>query len=132
MASPFRVRTISMGVCLFLLAISGSNAQRQPKVTGFFTNMHYIPEAGDVIGLEVWIVYAREHFFATVQDAEGEPDPPVVAPVDVFGSQVKFVTGDPAPDTITHYQGTVSKAGLMLSVDGTPASLLKRQNSFWQ
>jgi len=60
--------------------------QGQPRVTGFFSNMEYIKEAGDVVGLEVWIVYARGSYWATVQVAEGEPDPPEVVPVQVSGS----------------------------------------------
>jgi hypothetical protein len=62
---------------LCVLSLMNSSAQQQPKVTGFFTDMHYIAQAGDVLGTEVWIVYARDRFWASVQEAEGEPDPPV-------------------------------------------------------
>jgi hypothetical protein len=124
---------------LFLLSFSSSAAQHQPRVTGFFTDMAYIPEAGDVVGTEVWIVYARDRYYAAVQDAQGEPDPPVVVPVAVSGSQVKFSTrkprlyqdGRPAPDEVTDYVGTVTKTGLLLSTPGS-TRLLKRRNSYWQ
>jgi len=127
-------------VCiLFLLTISGSEAQQRPHVTGFFTDMHYIPEAGDVIGTEVWIVYARGQYYAAVQDAEGEPDPPVIVPVAVSGLHVTFSTktrvrhsdGSYAPDFVTNYFGTITNAGLMLS-DSGPTRLLERRNSYWQ
>jgi hypothetical protein len=131
------------GICiglLTLLAVSISGAQQQPKVTGFFTDMHYVPDAGDVVGMEVWIVSARDRFYAAVQDAEGEPDPPVVAPVEVSGLRVRFTVKKPAintatitiPAVTTHYSGTVSRSGLTISVEGKPGELLKRQNSFWQ
>jgi hypothetical protein len=128
------------GSVLLVLSIGSSSAQQGPKVTGFFTNMHYVPAGGDVVGTEVWIVYARDHFYAAVQDAEGGPDPPVVVAVEVSGSRIKFTVKQPPintptvsiPEVTTHYQGTVSKVGLMLSVDGNPATLLKRQNSYWQ
>jgi|SRR6185437_1497365 len=106
----------------------------------FYRYAHYIPEADDVVGTEVWIVYARDKFWATVQVAEGEPDPPVVVPVEVSGNRVKFTTsmplqfstGEPAPAEITKYSGTVSKTGLILSVEGNPGTLLKRRNSYRQ
>jgi hypothetical protein len=127
------------GTILLLLLIASSSGQQQPKITGFFTDMHYIQEAGDVLGTEVWIVYARGKFYATVQDAEGEPDPPFVVPVEVSGSRIKFtireplVFGDgrPAPDSVLNYTGTVTRAGLMLSVN-SHSQMLRRGNSYWQ
>jgi hypothetical protein len=125
---------------LSALSIMASSAQRPPKVTGFFTDMRYVAEAGDVLGTEVWIVYARGKFWATVQNAEGEPDPPQVVPVEVSGAQVKFATRiplisrteNPVRDLVVEYSGTVSKAGLTLSIQGSQRTLLKRQNSYWQ
>lgn len=137
-SSPMR-RWLIAGV-LSALIIIDSSAQQQPKVTGFFTDMHYIPEAGDVLGSEVWIVYARGQYWATVQMAEGEPDPPQVVPVEVAGARVKFSTrtplisstGKPVPDLVMEYSGTVSKAGLTLSIQGNQATLLRRRSSYWQ
>ncbi len=134
-----KMRFKILAYVLFLLSFSSSAAQHQPRVTGFFTDMAYIPEAGDVVGTEVWIVYARDRHYAAVQDAQGEPDPPVVVPVAVSGSQVKFSTrkprlyqdGRPAPDEVTDYVGTVTKTGLLLSTPGS-SRLLKRRNSYWQ
>lgn len=129
-----------VGGILCVLSLASSSAQQQPKVTGFFTDMHYIQEAGDVIGTEVWFVYARGQFWATVQDAEGEPDPPQVVPAEVSGPRVKFSTrtplisstGKPVPDLVVEYAGTVSRTGLMLTIQGNPPTLLKRQKSYWQ
>jgi hypothetical protein len=123
---------------LLLLSLTSSSGQQKPTVTGFFTNMRYIPEAGDVLGDSVWIVYARGHFYAAIQDAEGEPDPPVVVPVEVSGLRVKFTVKipmdgsilQPPPDVVTHYTGAATNAGLMLSIEGNRPALLKRQN--WQ
>jgi hypothetical protein len=126
--------------CVFVtLAIASSSGQQQPTVTGFFTDMHYIPGPEDVVGTEVWIVYARGKFYATVVDAEGEPDPPMVVPAEVSGSRIKFTTrkairfgdGRPAPDLVMKYTGTVTRAGLALSVNGNKQTL-KRTNSYWQ
>lgn len=125
--------------CALLLAISTSSAQQRPHVTGFFTDMEYIREAGDVVGTEVWIVYARGAYWATVQMAEGSPGPPVVVPVDVSGSKVKFTVreplidqdGKPAPDAVIQFEGTVTRSGLSGAVN-SQAFNLKRRNSYWQ
>jgi len=129
--------------CLFLLAVSSSLAQQRPptlRVTGFFSDMPGTP-AGDVTGAEVWIVYAKGQYWATFQVADGEPDPPVLVPVEVQdASKVKFkITthqikedGKPAPDLVTLYEGTVSNRGLLLSTperSGSTSMLLKRRKS---
>ncbi len=126
-------------LALVLLAISGSDAQQPPRVTGFFTDMHYIPETGDLLGDEVWIVYARGKFWATVQIAEGSPEPPVVVPVEVSGSTVKFSLslkqvgpdGKPVPDLVIPFEGTVTQLGLSGTANSDPFNL-QRHASFWQ
>jgi hypothetical protein len=124
---------------LILLAAYGLTARQRPRVTGFFSDMHYIPGAGDVLGTEVWIVYARDRYYATVQLAEGEPDAPVVVPVEVSGSKVKFTVtehavnqdGRPAPDFAINFDGTVTRAGLSGTVNSQRLNL-KRRSSYWQ
>jgi len=101
--------------------------------------MHYIQEAGDVLGTEVWIVYGGDRYYATVQIAEGSPIPPVVVPVEVSGSRVKFTVrepfvdqdGKPAPDLAIAFDGTVTRAGLSGTM-GSERLDLKRRNSYWQ
>ena len=131
------LRNIGLGIVLFL-AVFGSEAQQQPSVTGFFSDMRYIRDAGDVIGTEVWIVYAG-HFYATVQIAEGFPSVPVVVPVEVTGSNVRFEIrrslfdqdGKPVPDDVTVFNGTVTKRGLSGTVGSLPLNLARR-SSYWQ
>ena len=82
--------------------------------------MHYIAEAGDVIGTEVRVVYARGQYRASVQMAEGEPDPPVVVPVEVSDTHVKFTVAEhlvnrdrqPIPDALFKFEGIVRPTGL--------------------
>lgn len=71
-------------------SLVGSAQTTKVPVTGFFTSMRYVAEAGDVVGMEVWIVYARGGYWATVQLAEGEPEVPVVVPVEVSDRKVIF------------------------------------------
>lgn len=89
----------------------------------------------------MWIVGARGQYYATVQIAEGEPDPPVVVPVEVIGlSRVKFtigmplVYGDgrPAPDSVVNFDGTATRSGLSGTINSEALFNLKRRNSHWQ
>lgn len=127
------------GILLLLIMLPGSRAQQQPRVTGFFSDMRSLPGSGDVVGTEVWIVYARSGFWATVQTAEGESNPPVVVPVEVSGSMVKFTVkepqvsqdGKPVPDSVTHFEAKVTRAGLSGQANSEQIDL-KRGNSYWQ
>jgi hypothetical protein len=51
-----------------------------PRVTGFFSDMTWVEEAGDVVGMEVFIVYSSHgmsgQHWAYVQIAEGLPSEP--------------------------------------------------------
>lgn len=115
-----------------------ASAQTNPHVTGFFTNMKYVADSGDVLGMEVWIVYARHGYWATVQLAEGFPEPPVVVRVEVSGPKISFDVPDPAdePDhnrgrATFRFMGAVNRTGLV----GTflqQRVILKRTKSYWQ
>src|SRR6266849_10924659 len=106
-----RNRWIIPACILFFLATYGSRAQQQPRVIGFFSDMRYIADAGDVLGTEVWIVYGGQRYYATVQVAEGAPSAPVVVPVEVSGWKVRFTIKQPvvdqevkrAPDVVTNF-----------------------------
>lgn len=114
-------------------------AQERPRITGFFSDMRLIPENGDLLGTEIWIVYARNRHWATVQLAEGEPGKPLVVPVEVTGTKIRFTfplelyhsDGSRAPDRLFRFEGEVSRAGLAGMFNGNPV-LLKRRQSFWQ
>ncbi|MCU1261694.1 MAG: hypothetical protein JWO80_4579 [Bryobacterales bacterium] len=134
--------TLSVLVCsLFLVATSSSGAQeREPSVTGFFTDMRYVRESGDLVGTEVWIMKAGGgRYYAAVQDAEGGPRIPVVVPVEVSGSRITFTIkehlvdqdGRPATDLVIKYDGIVTRAGLSGMVNSEPLKL-KRGKSYWQ
>ena len=120
---------------VFTLPVSAETTKA--RVTGFFTNMQYIAEAGDVVGMEVWIVYARGEHWATVQLAEGEPDRPVIVPVQVSDRRISFDVPVPSTDsgnssntTTLRFVGEVTKAGLT----GTFVQnrvVLKRGRTYW-
>src|SRR3954470_11354985 len=127
---------LTVAACILLFGmISNSDAQQQAKVTGFFSNMRFVREAGDVLGMEVWIVDGGS-YYACVQIAQGAPQPPSCVPAQVSGSKITFSirqrlvdqNGKPVPDFVAKFSGNVMKDALRL--DG--GEVLKRGTSYWQ
>jgi len=110
---------------LFTLAALPAPAQ-QVRVTGLFSDMHYIPQAGDVLGTEVFIVVSPGGYSAVVQLAEGQPQMPVVVPVNVNGLDVSFSL----PNNLK-FAGRVSNSALVGTLGFDKVSL-RRGKSYWQ
>ena len=110
-------------------------ADTQP--TGFFSNMHYVGQTGDVIGDEVFIVYSREGYFAYVQCAEGSPGLPVIVPVKLKGLDVEFSIPEKSGSQCSGatFSGRVSKtelSGKWRYPNVSHDAVLKRRRSYWQ
>jgi hypothetical protein len=121
---------------LVLLAIfSVAWGATKPKVTGLFSDMHYISEAGDVLGTEIFIIYSTSGYYAVMQCAEGAPSKPVVVNAKIEGNKV---TLEPHNDQSSHcpiavFTGQVTSSGLRGNFEGTDyPGLLKRKRSYWQ
>jgi hypothetical protein len=100
-------------------------------VTGLFSNMHWVEEAGDVYGYEVLISSTGDSYFAAFQEAQGVPLPPVVATVRVSGTTVEFEV--PNSDGVRKFRGTVSGGALTGMFQGSSEKLvLRRGKSYWQ
>lgn len=138
MTAKKRAAHFGLAVLLGFLASEGT-AQKKPHITGFFTNMEYLEEAGDVVGMEVWIVYGGGRYWATVQVAQGTPDPPIVVPATVNGPVVSFsvqestfnTDGSPAQGDAVEFKGTVTATGIVGSF-ANQRIRLRRGNSYWQ
>lgn len=130
-----KMRSALFSIVLLSLIPVGHAADRTPSVIGFFSDMRYIEEAGDVVGTEVHIVLARGGHYAVVQCAQGEPGMPVVVPVKVTGQQVEFEIPDREDNLCCpgKFRGTVSKAALTGKFDACDDQLtLKRGRSYWR
>ncbi len=121
---------------LSLASFSATAVPPTTKVTGIYSNLHYIAEAGDVLGAEILIVFGGEQgYFAILQCAEGSPSKPVVVAAIVHGMEVEFA---PHEDPNSHcpkakFNGTVTSVGLRGKFEGTDyPGLLKRKQSYWQ
>ena len=132
----FRVGATAL-LCLLLAFVTG--AQPKSGVTGFFSDMRYVREANGVIGTEIWLTYARDQYWACVQTADGQPNPPDVVTVDVSGSKIKFTImkqrmdaqQNLLPEQRMDFAGTVTATGISGTFNGQDVNL-KRKNSYWQ
>ena len=77
------------------------------RLTGVFGDLHYMEEAGDVIGTEIIVSRTASGYRVTFQDAEGEPGPVDTVPATIRGDSLFF---ELPPDTVRRRQanGTVS------------------------
>lgn len=122
--------------CLLLLFLANTSwAAPQPKVTGTFSSLRYIKESGDVLGVEISIVYGNYGYFALVQCAEGAPSKPVLVSAEVNGNNIQLaVHDDPASHCpMAPFSGKVTATGLRGNFEGTDyPGFLKRGKGYWQ
>src|SRR6266852_1007446 len=106
--------TVFFALALLATAIltspSSTEAQKPPRITGTYTNMHYVAEAGDVIGYEIKIVFTGDKFQAALQIAEGVPGELVV--VDVQSDNAKINFSIPSGNCAGQFSGTVENGVL--------------------
>ena len=105
------------------------------QITGVYSNLTYIEEAGDVVGVEIYILSGGSGYFATVQIAEGAPDDPVLVPVKVNGTSIEITF--PSDSAIGrdrgNYHGKITALGLSGKFEKeTKRIFLKRKKSYWQ
>ena len=87
------IYTLRAAAALFVLLCSTYatiRGQGKTRITGTYTSMQYIPEAGDVIGEELHIVWTSTGYQGAYQDSEGAPGPLVIVNIHVTGSKISF------------------------------------------
>jgi hypothetical protein len=102
------IAVLSFCVCV------GPTFAQSLRVTGLVSNLHFVKEAGDIVGTEIFIMFSNEGLFALVQCAEGSPSAPVLVPVMASGAEISFKV--PA-DSKSHcsggeFNGRVTRASL--------------------
>ena len=124
---------IKLLLLLMLIVIGPASVEaKEGRITGIFSDMHFVQEAGDVVGMEVFILYTGEGYYAVVQFAEGNPLVPVVVPVKVYKSSVSF-TVPLSTGASGKFIGIVSEEGLIGKFEnGGEKFILKRNKSYWQ
>src|SRR5215813_3164504 len=84
------MKRVGLLTVLLVLTAVTAPAQSPVRITGIYSDMHYIPQAGDVFGTEVFIVANGDGYSAVVQIAQGAPGLPQVVPLTVNNLDVSF------------------------------------------
>lgn len=124
----------------FLIPVLGVHTpvrvQKEPRITGTYTNMSYIEEAGDVIGYEIKIVFTGSKFQGALQIAEGVPGELMLVDIKVVGTNISFTIPDGSPYP-GQFSGTIEN-GLLKGTfsfknggGGSETVELRRGRSYW-
>jgi len=116
-------------------SVAGQNSPRAAgaRPTGMFSNLQYIAEAGDVIGMEVYLVFGHGEYSAIVQCAGGEPGSPIVVSAQVEKMRVSFDLPEGQPECGTSFEGVVSTQGLRGRFRGEGKDRwLPRKKGYWE
>ncbi len=106
-------------------------AQRPASATGTFSSMYFHPEAGDLLGTEIRIVYTRNGFQGTYQQAQGEPSELILfKPIIDDDNHITFSFTSPWDGTQVTISGRITDAGLETK-RWKGDRLLKRMPSYW-
>lgn len=107
--------------------------------TGIYSDMKYIPEAGDLLGVEIFLFRGEAGYYVLFQAAEGVPSIPVLVGAVLEKDKLTFNL----PTNKTGYSGTFigfiyhnrlegQFSEGQLSPGGTKVFVLKKGKSYWQ
>lgn len=99
--------------------------------------MEFNSESGDVVDVEVILVFSRKGYFVIFQNAEGSPSEPVVIPARVDAERIRFdvLLGN----SVSSFSEAVLSdvlvgefSGGVLSKEGRRLFILPQKLSYWQ
>lgn len=132
------VKKLILNMLLLLVTSSAIAEAPKSRVTGIFSDLYYNREAGDVVGIEMFVLFSRDGYYVLFQDAEGSPSPPVLVKAKIDGMRIEFVLPD-RNGYSGKFNGEISGKmlkgkfdGGQISNSGVPIILLKRKHSYWQ
>ncbi len=107
--------------------------ETEPRVTGTYSDMHYIQQSGDVLGTELKIVFTGSMFQGALQIAQGPPGELIMVNVE-SKDLIQFTMPDDC-EYPGNFSGTVSKGwlrGKFQYKNGfTETVALRRGKSYW-
>lgn len=108
------------------------------KVTGIYSDMYYNREAGDVVGVEIFVLFSRDGYYVLFQDAPGSPAVPILVKAKIDGNKIEFTLPDRSGYS-GKFDGVISGnelkgkfEGGQISASGASVFILKRKHSYWQ
>ena len=103
------------------VALAGSSNAEKVRVTGCFSDMRYVEEVGDVVGMGVFILHSTDgvsgDYWVVFQIAEGSPAPPVLVKATGSGEELSF-TLPASAGVLGIFKGTVSGVALVGKFSG--------------
>jgi hypothetical protein len=131
---PLRVVVTTLAV----LSLAATAWAEKVRVTGCFTNMHWVADAGDVLGMEVRILYSLNpdgvsgDYWVLFQDAQGAPAAPVLVKATVTGQTLEFAVPASSGAEGT-FKGVVTETALEGMFSGVQNPIrLPRGKSYWE
>lgn len=133
------MKTIIYSLCFYLLTpLPSLTANATEKFTGIYSDMYFNQEGGDVLGIEIFIVFSNDGYKVIFQDAEGVPSVPIVIAAEIKDNKIMFEL----PDRTGYsgkFIGRFIKNKLIghfesgaLSHTGNPIITLEYRRSYWQ
>ncbi len=135
---PLCVVTILIVLVVLLTSLAPPgfiHAENNVKKTGTFSNLTYHKESGDLLGVEIRIVYAKQGYQGTFQASEGEPDNLELINSIIFdGNSIRFAISSSSLYG-GKFVGSITDANLSgtLTLNNGHKVLinLKRRGSYW-
>jgi hypothetical protein len=138
--TPMKTTIPLIALVIFTLVADG---QQKIQPTGMFSDMHYIPGAGDLLGTEIFITYGGGRYWAHFQESGGEPAPPQLVKVQLDENKISFDVsqdlilhsdGKETPiHNVRHFKGEIKRDRLVGTMDGLSGTYdLPRRKSYWE
>ncbi len=102
------------------------------KVTGIYSNLRYIQEGGDLLGMELLVVPSEAGYTGFVQIAEGGAPYTAVVPVVATGSRISFTLPSDGAYGAMKFDGELKGASLVIKSPEGANETLMRGKSYWQ
>ena len=125
-------RLLIILILAFTMCPFPASAENKLKITGIYSDMNYNAEGGDLLGMEVFIMFStdgiKSDYYATVQMAEGVPTPPVLIKAKINDDQIEL--SFPYGSQKMKFKGRVTNDGIKGKFAGQKAQIfLKRKQS---
>ena len=115
---------------LLFLTLSGYlYAEEKPSITGVYSTLAYHENSGDLMGMEIHVLYSYSGYFAVVQCSGGNP---VIVEAKVKENKISFSLAESGDVvcSIRKYEGIIRESDLKIKNDGGDL-ILPRRESYW-
>ncbi len=136
------IMTITLSLVLFSATLF-AKGNSETGITGMYSDMCYNDEGDDLLGMEVFLVYAdsmdADSYYVCFQNSEGAAEAPTVikATVNEKKMTVDFVFPKDSSLAGMKFHGVIKKDGMRVNIKGAGGAgveneWLKKQPSYWE